>query len=455
MAKDQKPRWDHRKTLEELASSLAYVFTGTNPAPLDKDSTLKYWKGMRKQKRTSPRAIWEPSDKVVVAFLFPGEEFDTPCGGVVVQPIQPPSELDVSFANCLSRVFNEDVRTAHDVLVHSELWMSLRQTQFRRAIARFSAFSTLPLVRWMQVVESSTSLRYEGKPFSFCVFMSKQLKWIAEPLGSGFIRFAAPLSFEKAILREKWIRAAVDGSRVGLLGIGHSGKVVGMIALPRLEWKPDEHKFAPHESLAGVKDLLRPGTMVFVTSKQGDVYMMFPNGAVFHKSQGRWQYLNYDAIYSLLASRLPDSTAMSVLRAALDLSYERQGALITILEQAVSVKKLVPDHKKKGRANAALRESVVGLNIDEQNHRQIIVSAATADGALILDSEGTVVDAACMICDPMLSDVRASGHKKLKRMPGARSTAAWNASIYGIAIKVSEDGPITIFENGHLIGRVG
>jgi DNA integrity scanning protein DisA with diadenylate cyclase activity len=183
--------------------------------------------------------------------------------------------------------------------------------------------------------------------------------------------------------------------------------------------------------------------------------MMLPNGSVFHKTQGRWHYLNYKATFSLLSDRLEKEIATSILRIALDLSYERRGALLCILKQREAIQKMIPDHEKKNRANLALRKSVKGLNINETNQMQIIAAAATADGALVVDSEGIVLDAACMVGDPSLTDVQAVGQTHLQRMPGARSTAAWNASIYGIAIKVSEDGPITIYENGELIGQLG
>ncbi len=167
---------------------------------------------MLQKGQVNTRVTWNTTEKVVVGFLFPSDGSGTPCGGVELKPVQIPQKLDLDFANSLVRVFNEDVRTAPDFLAHSELWMSLRQTQFRRAIARFSAFSTLPMVKWMQIVESSTSLRYEGKPFTFCIFMSKQLKWITTPIGSRFVAFGTPIPFERAILLENWIRAAVDGS---------------------------------------------------------------------------------------------------------------------------------------------------------------------------------------------------------------------------------------------------
>jgi hypothetical protein len=270
MSKPRRLRWKENATLQELGSSLSYVFGNASPQTLTEAETLEHWVTIARGDRPSFRLIWSAQEQAVVAFLFPGNDM-TPCLGVTLRTTQPPKQLDLQFGNSLVRVFNEDVRTAQDVFTDAELWMSLRQTQFRRAIARFSAFSTLPMVRWMQIVEGSTSLRYEGKPFTFSLFMSKQLKWVAEPLGSRFIAFGAPLPFEKAILSENWIRAAVDGSRVGLVGVGHSGNIAGMIALAGYKSNADKWLFAPHDSLVGLQDLLRPGTMIFITSEHGDV----------------------------------------------------------------------------------------------------------------------------------------------------------------------------------------
>ena len=40
-------------------------------------------------------------------------------------------------------------------------------------------------------------------------------------------------------------------------------------------------------------------------------------------------------------------------------------------------------------------------------------------------------------------------------MPGARALAAWRASFRGVALNVSEDGPITVYERGATLGRIG
>jgi hypothetical protein len=59
-----------------------------------------------------------------------------------------------------------------------------------------------------------------------------------------------------------------------------------------------------------------------------------------------------------------------------------------------------------------------------------------------------------MIGEPSQTVLSACGVSKLVRFPCARSTAAWNASLYGLAIKVSEDGPITMYKSGNLVGQM-
>ena len=39
--------------------------------------------------------------------------------------------------------------------------------------------------------------------------------------------------------------------------------------------------------------------------------------------------------------------------------------------------------------------------------------------------------------------------------PGARATAAWNASLFGLAVKVSADGQIIVFSEGKIIWEIG
>ena len=44
---------------------------------------------------------------------------------------------------------------------------------------------------------------------------------------------------------------------------------------------------------------------------------------------------------------------------------------------------------------------------------------------------------------------------QLERFSGARTRAAWNASFTGIAIKISQDGPVQIYREDWLRAEIG
>jgi hypothetical protein len=345
------------------------------------------------------------------------------------------------------------VLTAPSILVDKELWATLQQTRFARAIGRFSPFSTERFMRWLHVVESAGSLRYEGHPFTACIFMTKQMDWVESSMALDFISFKAPMRFEDALLREKWTRALLRDPLIGLVGVSLRGSIIG-VATFKLSAAMGT-AFAPHEKLIPISSAVVPGTMAFVSSPHGDLYVLFSNGATFVKSQGRWRYFNYSLLAKLVSKLVPSKIAVGLVRMILDLSFERKGGLIVVLSDKDLMRRLVPDHVDEKKSNESLRTFSLGLQIDDVSHRQVLTSGAGIDGAIIISSEGLVLDCACMIGEPSLSDCNNAGKENLQRFPGARTTAAWNASIYGVAIKISEDGPITIFEKGNVVLQLG
>jgi hypothetical protein len=373
-----------------------------------------------------------------------------PIGAVGLTPLQEPHDNDLRFIQTLCRVFNEDLRTAPDTRTQSELWSVLTGTRFSRSIGRFSAFSTLPFMHWLRTIESTLHLRYEGAAFSGSILMTKQRQWIEQSVKT-FVRFRKPMRFEDALLREKWIRSLASGLEIGIVGFGHAGSIIGVIAIPRRKSKT---VIPPHGTLSGAVSLVQPGTMAFICAPSGDLYVVLPNGAAFLKTQGKWHYLNYSSFRSLLRQHISKTIVDPVLRTILDLSFQRKGALLCFLDDNESISHLVPDNGRSGRANETLRRAVTNLDIRRTTHQQMLLAAAGVDGAVVLSKGGKVLDAACMIGEPDSAALALGGYVKLERFPGARSTAAWNASMFGLSIKISEDGPVTVYKSGKLVGQM-
>lgn len=445
-------RIESPETARQLLDELQLIFPKATRHP-DEDASAHLLTSIESPDSRS-HVSWLPKSEALIAAL----REEDPGGGVklavALRPVQPPDSLDLKFANAYVRVFNEDVKAAPLLLRHGELWETLALSRVPRAIARLTAFSTTPFLSWLTTMEAATHLKYEGASFQSVVLMSKQHEWVSGPVGEGYVALQSPLSFSSALLQEKWIRAIAGSDAIGLHGLGHSGDIVGIVALPSSPSESVGSAVLPTE-LQPIASLVRPGTAAFVCARNGDLYVVLPNGAVFVRSHGRWQYQNFAAFQALLLQHVPQPIARPLLRLMLDLSFSRSGALFSIPAVAEGLRELVPDHAHSQRTNGALRAAISELRVDSAAHRQILLAAAAVDGAIVVSQSGVVLDVACMIGEPDSAALASAGHSKLTRFPGARSTAAWNASIFGLGIKVSEDGPISVFAKGQLVGQLG
>lgn len=357
---------------------------------------------------------------------------------------------EARFIRFFARVFNEDVKTASRWRQDEELWFSLQQTRLARVIARFTPFHTTIFLKWLRTLENATSLRYEGQPFATQLVLTKSLDTIRESAGLDYVRFSDRMSLTRALFEEKWTRALAAHGDLALVGLGRDKGIVG-IAHPHPEAAPHADLVAPHSGLEPFCSMLVPGTLGFIASRQGDLRILLSSGVTFMKSQGRWSLVNLRLLESSLAQTLDPVVAAAVTRLAADLSFEGQGALLCCIDDPGLIADMVPDHLKKDRVGRALRLMNRNLNLGNQAHQKILRRVATIDGAIVFARDGTVLDSASMISDPSQAILAEEGLSERARFAGARSAAAWNASLYGVAVKVSEDGPITVFRRGQLI----
>lgn len=426
------------------------------PRLLDAQSAEAAWaRARRPDPAGRVRAWFDEEQSCLFAFLTPGpDQAASPHAVASITTATPPHALDIQFLDRLVRVFSDDVSKAPTLLRDDELWGTLRQTAFRRAITKYSAFKTQPMLRWLDALEVSTHLRYEGQPFATSVIMTYNEDYVASALGTAYIRLHHPMTFTDAVLGEKWLRAVTRSDRIGMVGLS-SGTVVGLYVVPATpDTEANGLEFAPHSRLRGVQRLVHGGTCALVTSLHGDARVLLPNGTTFLNAQGRWQYLRFGSVLPALLPHVGERLAGALVRTALDLSYERQGALICVMVSRTFLPSLIPDHHDP-RTNSLLRHTVRGLSLLRESEREVVISAACADGALILDGEGAVLDVGSMVTDPPDERLRELSITRRFRGAGARETAAWGASLYGLACKVSSDGPVTFYFHGEVIARLG
>lgn len=328
---------------------------------------------------------------------------------------------------------------------------ALTASRATRAIARVAGLRTTPFLRCITVMEAASHLTYEGQDFQASVLLKQE--WDRKHSDLDIMKFAEGLPFRDALLHTKWLRAIAATESIGL--ISNLKSVLGLASLAGGPFASDKEPriFLP-DGLRRVNRALDADTRALVVAPNRDLYVASPDRTAFVKSQGRWHYINYEHLQELMARHIPPSITEWLLQLLLNLSYERHGALLCIPTDPSDYNKLIDDHEKKGRSNEVLRAAVTQLDIGNESHRKILRACASVDGAIILSPEGKVMDVACMIRTPDDNDLATLGlHRSV--FEGARSTAAWNASVRGVAVKVSEDGPISLFNRGKLVGQIG
>ena len=153
-----------------------------------------------------------------------------------------------------------------------------------------------------------------------------------------------------------------------------------------------------------------------------------------------WHIVDRSHIYSLLENQgVKNSEIESIISAIFAISDLRFGTVI-----------LIPDDENKlpsvsGQIDEtdlgyALHETIKNNKFSQLMDAGAVIGILTSDGLTTIAKDGTVVASGQIITTSMKECSLITG--------GGRTQAAISASFFGISIKVSEDGPITIFQNG-------
>lgn len=184
-----------------------------------------------------------------------------------------------------------------------------------------------------------------------------------------------------------------------------------------------------------LRDAIKGRDFAVINSDVGEQTLV-TSKAVLKWSSNQWSRVTHSRIVSMF----PEGYSIDLRRLILDivgnLSHQHLGALIILpvdLEGLMSICSVGLSRRLSG---------VRFINVSVGT-REVLEKMCAIDGGTIIDSQGIVVDAGVIV-----SLGSASGE-------GARSAAAIAASAYGLAIKVSHDGPITFFVKGKRIATVG
>lgn len=135
-----------------------------------------------------------------------------------------------------------------------------------------------------------------------------------------------------------------------------------------------------------------------------------------------------------------DEFAKLISKIIFTLSELHMGSLILITNKDIpqSIGKI--DESELGQA---LYKIIEEHNCEDLKKNNKILRLLSSDGLTVFDKKGDILECGSIIDLSSGSGNRIAG--------GGRTQAAQTASEYGIAVKISEDGPITVFKEKETI----
>ena len=331
-----------------------------------------------------------------------------------------------------SSVRSDDVSTAH----------ALRQGIDERVVARhLRAYHGLEidLGEWFVSLRQLAEQSYENKALTFgCIIHTDDRTFPSQGL-----RF--PTDF----LERKRYKALSDGYRTAYR-VSAKGAVVGFTDLP--SGTPGAQKYHPKwcDEIAVQSSGKRLGLCL---TRQGDLLVLDGGRLTLTYRFGRWQYWNHAHIVDLIrnAARVQNvptakvlGVVRSIYRAALDVSFRRSGALFLVLRSRNDLRKVVRAGDAIGDTQRPGLDKAFDGVLDEfsvqSGSRAVVAELAALDGAVVLANSGRVLAYGAVL------DPRRKG--RVRAAEGSRTKAAIGASNYGLAVKISSDGDITVYVKG-------
>ncbi|BCS88375.1 hypothetical protein [Pseudodesulfovibrio sediminis] len=170
--------------------------------------------------------------------------------------------------------------------------------------------------------------------------------------------------------------------------------------------------------------------------------------------KGRWYFIDTESVNRSIIERL-DKGVVDPWRIFYSLSKIRKGtaALFAENDDEPGFKEMLVGHVSKDKEMLqAVESGIVVASIDRLCETGELFRILTTDGMTIFTNDFEGIIDFSVIVDTSLAS-KSAGCKNAGG--GGRSTAVCAGSVFGNALKVSEDGPISVYYHEELIYKIG
>jgi len=190
------------------------------------------------------------------------------------------------------------------------------------------------------------------------------------------------------------------------------------------------------------------GAFTVSITATSELEVMACTDIIFIWRKGNWSLFDPDIFRSFLSGHLDAIETEALVMTVYSMSKLRLGTIVLISDENI----LASGELQKGTAGGKgiLSQLIISFlkykTVSSLKHSGELISILSSDGLTLFNKDGELVDTGIII-NTCTTPGLVTG--------GGRTTAATAASIYGKVIKVSEDGPIELYESGKCVYRFG
>lgn len=190
------------------------------------------------------------------------------------------------------------------------------------------------------------------------------------------------------------------------------------------------------------------GAFAVTVNDASEIEVLINPDKLLVRRKGGWAVFDPDIIRSFLAGSIETGAVDDLLWTVYALSKIRHGTVILICN--LGARKLAT--LKKGSVGGddpigrLLISRVKGRTISDLKQTGTLLRILSSDGMTVFSGNGKLMDTGFII---------DTSHAREEVSGGGRTTAACAASFFGKVLKVSQDGPVELYQGGKLIYRFG
>lgn len=307
-----------------------------------------------------------------------------------------------------------------------------------------------PIQQLIQLLKNLSYQRYEGKPATTGFIVHRTTLPLLRKLVRERHHTLIPLEPHEDIAPTFFDNPLpyrfVDGTNLFFVA-NIQMQVTGVLRTSPTVLHTDIERLTQREIFSLVRRAGR-GAFAVTVNDASEIEVLTSPARLLVRRKGAWAIFDPDIFRSFLADSIDAESIDELLWTVYALSKERHGTVILIYNQgarnlAVLKKGSVGGDDPIGRL---LIGRVQKRTISELKKAGLLLRILSADGMTVFNKGGRLMETG-FIFD--------TSHAREVVTGGGRTTAASAASFFGKVIKVSQDGPIELYQDGRLVYRFG